>query len=67
MIERTLVLILIVVTVVGYLFWGLWSVIPGTLALLLGMVVYRMENKRYTRVGYYTVVDAKLEADDKCN
>ena len=65
MIERLIVLVLLVVAGVMYLFGHAWFALPLVLGVLLAVLVYRMENKRYSVNDYYIEVDAKLDADDK--
>ena len=68
MIERLIVIVLLVVAGVMYLLGHAWFALPLVLGVLMAILVYRMENKRYSVKdddGYYVVVDAELDIGDR--
>ena len=65
MIERLIVLVLLVVAGVMYLLGHAWFALPLVLGVLMAVLVYRMENKRYSVNDYYEVVDAELDIGDR--
>jgi len=64
MIERLLVGVMLVTGVVLLLLgYGTAGIILLAVGLIVAVLLYRMENKRYKTVDRYIVIDAKLTDD----